>query len=81
MDDEEKIAVGLTYEFGVGDKDALDKVTPMDSIDTDEIQVDIEEVIYKEHTIGIDLSKLPAGSYLDKNADGTLKHINLNIVG
>lgn len=55
----------------------LQDLNPNPLVATDTIQV-MERVIFKEHEIRIDKTVLPGTSFLEKNADGTLKALDID---
>jgi hypothetical protein len=55
----------------------LDDLEPNSKVTTDQIQIKVP-VIFKEHKVYIDKTKLPGASNIEKNEDGTLKAINFD---
>lgn len=93
IEPERKLMAGFTITLDAGGKKSklaplyadlkdrddlkLPDLVPTSRIITSQIEV-MERVSYNQHEIRIDKTMLPGSSYLEKNADGSLRALNLD---
>ncbi len=67
----------LFYDRSSNNWLSLNDLSPISSVNSNYLQVYPKQVVFKTHLLNVDKSKLPTGSYIDKNIDNTPKSLNI----